>query len=59
MVALRKKAPDCTGEPVGVEEGGAGEFFDAHCPMHRGFNGHCTGGGGKFFNGGPVWERAK
>ena len=22
--------------------------------MHRGFNGHCTGGGGKFFNGGPV-----
>ena len=43
-------------DPVG---GGVQEFSDAHCPMHRGFNGHCTDGGGKFFNGGLVWERAK
>ena len=36
MVALRKKAPDCTGGPVGKEEGvGEGSF-----PMHIA---QCTG----------------
>ena len=38
---------------------GAGEFSDAHCPMHRGFNGHCTGGGGEFFNRGACVGESK
>ena len=58
-MALRKKAPDCTGGPVVVCGGGQGSF-----PMHIA---QCTGAsmaiaqvvGGEFFNGGLVWERAK
>ena len=61
MVALHKKAPDCTGGPVGggEEEGGHKSF-----PMHIA---QCTGASMaiaqmvevEFFNGGLVWERAK